>query len=418
MNKKTILIIGGSYAGVSTCHYILKHVIRSLPQQELYELVLVSSSSRFLCRPTCPRALTSESAFPREKLFVPLYEAFNTYSKDMLTFLHATAINLDHNNRTVTIVSPDGEHSTRKYNALIIATGARAASPLLGLSGDYTKTGEAWLQFQRKLPSAKKIIIGGGGPTGVEIAGELGNRLNGRPWLGGFGSNNSRVNVSITLITVSKQLLSNHPVSVARKAESQLAHVGVIVITGRRIESVSPPQAGVVDGDDGLQHLTDSVLVTLDNGQTLEGDLYIPATGVAPNTAFIDQQLLDGEGYVNTNPSSLHVLHGGPRVYAIGDVSSLKPRAIHAIMAKVPVVCSNLLQDLLAAESISQDKTEYRVYKPETRLTQLVPIGTKGVGVAFGWNLPSFLVWLIKGRDYWLSMTPPIWNGKHWSKAS
>lgn len=69
------------------------------------------------------------------------------------------------------------------------------------------------------------------------------------------------------------------------------------------------------------------------------------------------------------------------------------------------------------------DKTDsateqYRRYEPDLRESQLVVIGGKGVGVAFGWALPSFLVWLIKGRDYWLGMTPSMWNGKQWAKTS
>jgi NADH dehydrogenase FAD-containing subunit len=350
MSPKTILLLGGSYGGISTAHYILKHVVPSLPDKQSYQVVLVSSSSHFLCRPTCPRALVSESAFPREKLFVPLSRALEQYSKDSFTLLHATAVNLDHANRVISIVSSDNEHSTISYYALVIATGAQAISPLLGLSGDHSRTGEAWALFQEKLPSAKSIIIAGGGPTGVETAGELGVHLNGRR------AKLDRPNVSITLVTVSGQLLATMPPSIAQKAEAQLAEVGVSVIKDRRIESVTPSSAGLADDHGGLEHVTDSVTVTLDDGRTLQADLYIPATGVSPNTNFINDQLLDDEGYVMVDSSSLRVQDGGPRVYAIGHVSSFKPRSIHLIMSAVPVLCDNLKRDLLRAASGSEDK--------------------------------------------------------------
>ena len=37
---------------------------------------------------------------------------------------------------------------------------------------------------------------------------------------------------------------------------------------------------------------------------------------------------------------------------------------------------------------------------------------------AMGWRIPSFLVWLIKGRDYWLWTTGDLWSGKQCAKES
>lgn len=59
------------------------------------------------------------------------------------------------------------------------------------------------------------------------------------------------------------------------------------------------------------------------------------------------------------------------------------------------------------------------VDREDTRETQMVPIGRRnGVGAAMGFQMPSFLVWLIKGRDYWLWTTGDLWSGKKWAKAS
>jgi hypothetical protein len=45
--------------------------------------------------------------------------------------------------------------------------------------------------------------------------------------------------------------------------------------------------------------------------------------------------------------------------------------------------------------------------------TQLVPIGrSKGVGALMGWEVPSWVVWAIKGRDYWLWTTGKLWSGR------
>lgn len=166
--------------------------------------------------------------------------------------------------------------------------------------------------------------------------------------------------------------------------------------------------------------VTSKVVLTLEDDKKVETDLYIPATGTKPNTNFIDSSLLAPDGRVNTNPSTLRVDKAGVRVYAIGDVSSAARPAVHLILEAIPVLCANIKRDLLLdsgaeASSVSGE----RVFKEDTRETQMVPIGkSKGVGAAMGYQLPSFLVWLIKGRDYWLWTTGGLWSGKQWAKET
>ena len=180
-----------------------------------------------------------------------------------------------------------------------------------------------------------------------------------------------------------------------------------------RVTAVEPSTAGT-------ENVATKATLTLDNGTTLEADLYIPATGTTPNISFIDKALLTADGRVETNSSTLRVDKAGSGIYAVGDVASSARPAVHLILNAIPVVCANIRRDLLLAagkeaSSISGD----REFKEDTRETQLVPIGkSKGVGAAMGWQIPSFLVWLIKGRDYWLWTTGDLWSGKQWAKES
>lgn len=389
-NTKTILILGGSYAGVGTAHYILKHVVPALPDKDDYRVTLVSNSSHFLCRPASVRALVSEDAFPENKrLFVPLSEAFEQYASTLMTVYHGTVAKLDHLTRTVTVTPAEAGKAEMEleYHALIIATGVATQSPLMGLSGDHQNTIEAWTSFRKKVSAAKSIVITGGGATGVETAGELGQFLN--------SNTSGKPKVKITLVTKSNQLLSYLPPSLAQKAEKQLSNLGVSIIKNRVVEKVVSVDVEAVNGaGQSLERLTDAVVVHLDHDQTLKADLYIPATGVSPNTTFVNSQLLDDEGYVIVHPSSLQVKSAGPRVYALGHVCSSDPRAIHAIMKQVPVVGENLKRDLLAAENSNQQPHDraYRAYEPESKVTQLVVIGKKGVGMFSGWRVPSYFV--------------------------
>ncbi|KAF2691748.1 FAD/NAD(P)-binding domain-containing protein [Lentithecium fluviatile CBS 122367] len=412
-SRKNIVILGGSYAGISVAHYVLKHAIPTLPQTEAYQVVIISSASEAMCRPACPRALISDDMFPQEKLFVSIPKQFEQYPEGSFRFVHGSATAVDHDQRMVTVRLEAGKTETLKYHTLVVATGASTPSPLFGLNRDEAFLKEAWVEFRSSLATAKRIVIAGGGPAGVETAGELGEYLNGRA--GFLSSQLDNPKVSITVVTAGSNILPALRPSIAKTAEQYLAKVGVTVIKNTRVKGVSPPNAGA-----DSSNLTTGATIALDDGSSLEADLFIPATGMTPNTSFLSQILLTSTGQVNTNLSTLRVDAAGPRVYALGDVSSSARPAVHNILAAVPVVGANIKRDLLLAAGKSESEVNVeKLFKEDKRETQMVPIGkSKGVGAAMGWKLPSWMVWAIKGRDYWLWTTGGLWSGKQWAKES
>ncbi|KXH49523.1 hypothetical protein CSIM01_03811 [Colletotrichum simmondsii] len=405
-SKKLIVILGGSYAGLSTAHYLLKHAVPALPSATDFKVVLVSPSAEVMCRPACPRALISDDMFPQDKLFVDIPSVFKQYDSESFLFIQGIATSLRHDERAVSVAPrAKSDPITLSYHALVIATGASTPSPLLGLNSDSESLRKSWAVFREALPKARSIVVVGGGPAGVETAGELGEHLNGRK--------SQRPKVSITLVSSAPEILPALRPAIARKAEVYLAQVGVTVLKGVRVKDVVPAEAGITG-------VTTNATVTLDSGKTIETDIYIPATGTRPNTSFIDNALLLPDGRLNTNPLTLRVDPAGPRVYAIGDVSSFARPAIHNILSAVPVICANIKRDLLlASERPESANDKDRLFEEDVRETQLVPVGkSKGVGAAMGYQLPSFMVSMIKGRDYWLWTTGNLWSGKQWAKES
>lgn len=167
--QKRILVLGGSYGGVSTAHYLLKHAIPHLPDKRSYQIILVSTSSHAMCRPACPRALISNEMFNQEKLFVSISKTFEQYSKDNFRFIHGTATQLDCVKRIVSLDLASGGAEVLDFHALVIATGAYTPSPLLGLNRDVDFLKSSWREFREALLRAKSIVIAGGGPAGVEV---------------------------------------------------------------------------------------------------------------------------------------------------------------------------------------------------------------------------------------------------------
>lgn len=411
--SRKIVVLGGSYGGISVAHHLLKHAVPKLPQPRDYQIVLISPSKDTMCRPACPRAMISDDMFDQAKLFVNIDAQFKQYPKDSFRFVQGTATALDHQSRKVTIELYDGAAEQFDYHALIIATGASTPSPLLGPNKGTEHLKQSWAEFRKALPAAKSVVIAGGGPAGSETAGELGEYLNGSA--GWFSSHHPNPKVAITVVTAGAQILPALRPALAHKAEQYLAKVGVTVVKNARVTSVDPSTAGTTS-------VAANATISLDNGTTLPADIYIPATGTQPNTAFINTTLLTSDKRIATNPSTLRVDAAGQRVYAIGDASSAARPAVHLTFEAVPVLCANVKRDLLLADADANAATtlksgEDRTFTEDTRETQMVPIGrSKGVGAAMGWALPSWLVWAIKGRDYWLWTTGALWSGRQWAK--
>ncbi|EOD50880.1 putative amid-like mitochondrial protein [Neofusicoccum parvum UCRNP2] len=409
-----IVVLGASWAGLGSTHYIMKHVLPSLPTRngEKYHVYLVSPSSDVFWRIGAPRAAASSQLLPDSKIFLPIAPGLKQYDSSKLTFLIGAATAWDPTGRTVTVkTGTEGAEQSIPYHALLIATGTRTPSPLLGLVGSSEESKQALREVQEALKTAKSVFVAGGGPAGVETAGEIGEFLNGSP--GWFQSGPPKHQKAvITVATNAEKILPVLRPAIAEKAGKYLARVGVIVKKNARVE-------GAEKNKDG------TTTVTLSTGDSLTVDVYIPATGVKPNTEFVPKNLITEKGYIDNNATTLRVDGAGPRVFAVGDVGSSARGGVMDLDTAIPVVMTNLSRDLHAFADAKEEKEHAkptgadRPYKPNTKETQLVPIGqSKGVGAVFGWKLPSFFVWMIKGRDYFTSMGPGLVDGSKWKKES
>lgn len=304
-----IVVLGAAWAGLGATHYIMKHVLPTLPTRngEKYHVYLVNPSDEFFFRIASVRAVVSSQLMPNSKCFIPIAPGLAQYDSSKLTFVVGAATAWDPSTRTVTLAAK-GEEQTIPYHALIIATGTRTPSPLLGMHNSADESKAALAATQEALKTAKSVFVAGGGPAGVETAGEIGEYLNGSP--GWFSSGpNKNPKALITVATDADQILPLLRPALAAKAGRFLARVGVIVKKNTRVEKAEPNKDG-------------TTTVTLASGEVLTVDVYIPATGVKPNTGFAPKNVLTDRGYIQTNGTTLRVDAAGPRVYALGDVGN------------------------------------------------------------------------------------------------
>ncbi|KAL2350640.1 hypothetical protein BJ546DRAFT_382810 [Cryomyces antarcticus] len=433
-----IVILGASFAGLSAAHHFFDIIAAKLgtgSAAPTYRVVVISPSTHIFWNIGAPRALVAPGLLPHKDAFVPIERGFRRHRGNQFTFIQGWATSLDTSARTITVgltsaiatkrasqvsghkrgasstgsagpktpatpsSSKRGSQQTIPYHALILATGSQAHSPLLSLHGPHEKTIDALDSFHARIPAAKSIVVCGGGPSGVETAGQLATYLNKNPSLPFLVQNNSYHPKRITLITGNARCLPNLPASVGKKAEKKLRGLGVEILHNARLVSTTEDKA------------RGTSVCVLSNNTTVTADLYVAATGVVPNTAYLSPKLLNSAGYIATNADTLRVEAAGPRVYAVGDCASYSKNYVLDVYDAVPVLMHNMLNDLLAhelrlASPYGGNEEEIAAlederYEQNPTDSQLIPITRYGgVGVVFGYGVPSVMVHVLKGRDY------------------
>ncbi|KAB8360726.1 hypothetical protein FH972_024462 [Carpinus fangiana] len=446
--KLNIVVLGASFAGLSVVHHLIRQVIPAITSKSktlAYRVIVISPSSHLYWNISAPRAAVSNDLVTHDESFIPIQNAFQQYSSQVLTWLLGVATDLDPTTRTITITTiggGDGKNSKKRsighhlskssfekdihdgvpfgwhesvaddarnaeirlnYHALIFATGSTSHSSLMSLRGPHVNTRDALDAFRSRLISAKTIVVAGGGPSGVELAGQIAyysNKKDGPlriPDNQGLGnkrreSDGSMVETGpfiplpqwsgkkfrprqIVLVSSSARLLPKLDKTLGEKAARQLKNLGVHVRIGITVRQAS------ADSTTGL------TTVQLDSGELISCDLYAPCTGVAPNTQYLPpaSPLLE-DGYIKTTamPTTLRVevpdhllpmkgeatlttsnvpgsrfsssttgssnLSGDidPRLYAIGDCASYSTGCVGDIYASMPVLVRNMKNDLLA----------------------------------------------------------------------
>lgn len=119
-----IVILGGNFAGVSTAHYLLRHVFPLLKNKTEYKVTLVSPSDHTFFKIGAPRALVSSEKVPADKPFASIRNAFSDYKASEFSFIQGEAVGVDEAIRTVSVrTSGLAKEISVLYDSLVIATG-------------------------------------------------------------------------------------------------------------------------------------------------------------------------------------------------------------------------------------------------------------------------------------------------------
>ncbi|CAK9439548.1 uncharacterized protein LODBEIA_P36480 [Lodderomyces beijingensis] len=354
---KQVVIVGGSYAAISA----LKTIAASTKTQ--LSITVVAPSTKSFFNVAAPRLLVDPSLIPQT-----LFSLEETIQKSTeLTihesrFIHASADSLDLDQNELTIKTSDGKKEILRYDYLVIASGARSISPAWKLNHekDYQYAVDEIEKLSSAIKDASSIAIVGGGPTGVETAGELATAYK---------------NKHITLYTGSPAPLSAQLPNHSKSTIAKLEKLGVEIINDQRVTRTST----------GVSY----------DGKSKDYDVVLEAQQLYPNTEFVPAAHLDSSKFLITDEHLRVPKHHN--VLALGDVLSLGARSI----VDLSYVQKPVFEKTVAREIGGDQRVQLKKYQRAGSVTILVPLGPSGgVGSISGWSVPSFLVWLTKARDY------------------
>jgi NADH dehydrogenase len=389
-----VLILGGGFAGVLTAQALE----RRLGSRSDVEVWLVSRDNFMLFTPLLPE-VSSGNLEPRH-VVTPLRGIVHHASTWCIT---AEVEAIDTAEGVVTVMGGDGDLHRLRYDTLVMALGG--ISHTFGIPGlDTNAVGMKTLadafsvrnriieMFERaeleEDPRARQaeltFVVGGGGLSGVETAGEIedfAHRVR-RRYYPKIGEDE----IGFHLVELKAELLGELPAAMGRFARERLERRGYRVHLGTAIREVREDE------------------VVIGEGETIPTRTVIWSGGVRPAPVVADSGVeVDHAGRVLTAPTMETSRHG---VFAMGDCAVI-PNVADPKQRPFAPTAQNAVREArrMAANVVAridgQPMSPFR-YRP---VGTLASIGHHtGVGVVFGVRVRGWLAWV-------------MWRGYYWSRV-
>jgi len=300
-NKTQVVVLGAGFGGLTFCRHF---------RQARTQVTLVDRSNHHLFQPLLYQVATAGLSAP--EIAQPIRSIFAR--RPDVTVLLDEVMDLDLGNHRVRL-----RKNTLDYDYLVLATGSETgyfghpdwepfAPGLKTLADALGIRSRVLLAFERAenetdtavRDALMTIVVVGGGPTGVELAGAFAELT--RTVLRSDFRRIDPALARIILVEGAPVILSNFPPELSRSAQRQLEALGVHVRTSTPVKAI---RAGEVE---------------FNQGEILRAGNIIWAAGVSasPFTRKLGVPL-DKAGRIEVKPDLS--LPGHPEVFAIGDLA-------------------------------------------------------------------------------------------------
>ncbi|KAJ9110770.1 hypothetical protein QFC20_002811 [Naganishia adeliensis] len=370
--NKNIVIVGASNAG----HGLAKKIAQDTNLLSEYRILLIDPAS-FAYWPIASLRASVVSGWEK-KCYKELKQEgiFAPGTKHMLIKAKVVQVAADH-----VVLDREFEGSTKvPFASMVLATGASQPFPMRPKQEwSIAEVEEHLKQMQQDIAAAQSVVVIGGGPTGIEMAGEIFSQHPGK---------------KITLIHRQPRLLDDRfPKKLSNQLEALCKKNGVELVLGD--EHIQEPDL-VTGKQNGMR------AIRTKNGKEIKADFVFIAIGNIPNTQIIgdaDPSALAKDRTINVN-EYLQVqssLFPGKNVFAAGDCANSPGwRSLISTEADVATIAKNVTATLTGAP--------LKKHAPGMR-AMVVPTGpASGAGFAAmgplgDTALPQFMVPIAKGKD-------------------
>jgi len=310
-----VVVVGGGFGGLQAVRVLARAPV---------QVTLVDRRNFHLFQPLLYQVATG--GLSPANIAAPLRDVLKGQRNARVLMAEATGFDVE--GRSVLLA--DGKVD---YDTLIVATGARHAyfghdeweklAPGLKAVEDATEIRRrillAFEKAERTADSAQRaawltFVIVGGGPTGVEMAGAIGELAH-QTLRDNFRSIDPAT-ARIILIEAAERILSPYPPSLSAKATAALGRLGVLVRTGTAVTEIRPDAVTVRSGGRSETIPARTVLWAAGVEASPLGRRLLAAAGGAASGAAIDRA-----GRIIVGPDL--TLPGHPEIFAIGDLSSV-----------------------------------------------------------------------------------------------
>lgn len=398
-SEKNIVIVGAGFGGLRTAMLLGKRIKRKR-LTDRYKIVLIDKNGYHIYTPLLYEAATmaKETAnYPEIKSLIA-YPVSDLIKGLPIQFIQNEVTGIDLIKGFVYCQSFEITHEELKFDYLVLAPGSETnyfnipgleenSFTLKGLT-DALKIRNAALEelSVKKIP---RILIGGGGSTGVELAGEL------KEW---------QPNISIGIVESSPNILPGFEPNVRERVTNRLNKLKIDLLTGKTISEAYKNKLAMKDGSS----MNFDVLIWCGGVKASKLISRLPLKIEPRGRAEVKEEMLCLPLTENLK------LYG--QVYGIGDsiccYDSLTkkplPMVARAAISQATVVANNILG--------KQKKT----YCPKT-YPYIIPVGGKYAVAKIGpFIFSGIFGWLFKGLvelNYLLSIMPISYALKTWLRG-
>ncbi|MEX5637284.1 NAD(P)/FAD-dependent oxidoreductase [Parafrankia sp. FMc2] len=363
----TIVVVGGGYGGTAVAKALEAEALDAGAEGTgaldagAVEIVLIDPGDAFVNVAGSLRALVQPSWAPR--MFFPYATALTR-----TTVLRDRVVSVDPRG----VVLQSGRRVDADY--LVLATGSRYAYPARPTADATDEALDELRRTHKELAGARRVLIAGAGPVGLELAGEIRE-----VW----------PDMAVTVVDPAGELLAGYEPALRDDLRRQLTDLGVDLRLGTALTAPPPVAPG--------QAATFTVTTT--GGDEITADLWFQAHGARANSDYLAEgrlTTLTARGQVAVT-EHLNV-RGYSTVYAIGDLTDVAEEKLAAYaLAHAEIVAGNIGAQLRGLPPTA-------TYQPRPYPIILLPLGPRGgVGQMPGADgpavVPAAVVTEYKGTD-------------------